>query len=241
MLTFLADARNGSSAATACGSFCCERVSARPGETNKIAINYANWVAPIGGRGISGAPAIVVKNITPVPSLAPANQPPTNTDYTPSVAANGTLNGTVATNGVDPESQPLTYAHLALYGPRYGTLVFNANGTYVYTPRSGFTGYDTFWFSTSDGVNKPVVNRVVVSVNPPSPAPALPAPILTPAVWVDPNRIAVRSPVLEFPLAVSPAARPGDLYRLELVQAAVDCDGVIYEHQSCFDVTIGTC
>lgn len=241
MLTFLADPRSGSSAASACGSCCCERLSARPGETNKIAINYHTWVSPIGGRGISGTPAIVVKNITPVPSLAPANQPATNTDYSPSVAMGGTLNGTVATNAADPESQPLTFAHLPLYGPRYGTLVFNANGSYVYTPRAGFTGYDAFWFSTTDGVNKPAINRVAITVNPPSPAPALPAPSALPPVWIDPNRVAVRSPVLEFPLQVSPAARPGDLYRIELVQAAVDCDGVIYEHQSCFDVTIGTC
>lgn len=242
MLTFLANSRDGStSSAATCGSCCCESATARPGETNKWVINYSSWVAPIGGRGLLGVPAYTFTKTTKPVTTTPANRPPTNTDYTFTTAINTALASTVATNGADPEGQALTFAILPLYGPAYGTIVFNADGTFTYTPQSNWYGRDEFFFSTSDSVNLPVVNKAFVTVNPAAPIPALPAPPPHQILSIDPLQVSVTGSILEFPLAVSPAAVPGDVYRLDLLMTAQDCSGTTFRHQSCFDIVIGKC
>lgn len=242
MLTFVANARDGGAAAgNGCAVCCCQRASARPGETNKWAINYHDWVAPIGGYGIVGVPTFRAEIITPAPTPSPANLPPTNTDYAPYTAYDTLYNGTVATNAVDPESQPLAYAHLPLYGPSSGTLVFNPNGTYTYKPNAGFVGYDVFWFTTSDQVNAPAINKVVIRTNPPSPAPALPVPVNIPAIHVDPASVSVRGSLVQFPVIAAPSLKPGDLWRLTVIARAMDCDGNTFSTLDCFDILIGKC
>ncbi|HZX33542.1 MAG TPA: Ig-like domain-containing protein [Rhodocyclaceae bacterium] len=48
----------------------------------------------------------------------------------------------------DPDGDVLT---LSIREPRYGSLTRNADGTYTYTPRHGFTGTDSFTYTVSDG------------------------------------------------------------------------------------------
>lgn len=242
MLTFLANARDGSgSGATSCGTCCCEAASARPGETNKWAINYANWVAGIGGRGLVSTPAFDVTKLSFAAAAAAANKPPTNANYSAVTAINTATTGTVATSAADPEGAAMTFAHLALYGPVNGRLAFAADGAWTYTPDSQFVGDDRFWFSTSDGTNVPVVNQVSLRVNDVAPAAQMVAKPAIPVVGIDPLKVAVATPVVSFPLSVSPAAVPGDIYRLTVIQNAMDCDGTVYSHQMCFDIVIGKC
>jgi hypothetical protein len=242
MLTFLADARDGSSAsASTCGSCCCKTASARPGETNPWIINYQPWVAPIGGRGIVGTPQYTFTKVLTGSTLNGANKPPTNTDYLFATAFGVPVVSTVATNAVDPEGQPISFATLPLYPPQYGTLVFNPNGTFTYTPQSNWYGYDSFYFTSSDGVNAPVVNKVTIQVNPLAPVPALPAPPTIPTFYIDPLKFSIRNPTVQFPVQVSPAAVAGDVWRLTLLVTAADCDATTYQHTSCFDITVGNC
>jgi VCBS repeat-containing protein len=49
----------------------------------------------------------------------------------------------------DADGNPLTYALVA--GPAHGTLVFNSDGTYTYTPSSGYSGPDSFQYKANDG------------------------------------------------------------------------------------------
>lgn len=49
----------------------------------------------------------------------------------------------------DADGNTLTYALVA--GPAHGTLVFNSDGTYTYTPSSGYSGPDSFQFKANDG------------------------------------------------------------------------------------------
>jgi hypothetical protein len=75
-------------------------------------------------------------------------------DVTPVTVVSG-AGGTVTTGRVvatDPEGDPITYR--ISQGPSFGTVDLQADGTYTYTPNSGFTGYDgvdTFVVSAVDG------------------------------------------------------------------------------------------
>jgi large repetitive protein len=70
-------------------------------------------------------------------------------------------------NDTDPEGRPLTA--VIITAPTSGTLTSNSDGTFTYTPATGFVGMDTFEYAASDGVNqaKATVNVFVVAPNRP--------------------------------------------------------------------------
>ncbi len=65
-----------------------------------------------------------------------------------------------AANGITPVT-----------GPAHGTLVLNANGTFVYTPQANFTGTDSFVYRISDGNGGFSEATVSLTVNPVNDAP----------------------------------------------------------------------
>jgi len=58
--------------------------------------------------------------------------------------------GNVLTNDFDADAGD-TLTVIANSSPTNGTLVLNANGSYVYTPNGGFSGSDSFSYTISDG------------------------------------------------------------------------------------------
>src|SRR5262249_41115726 len=58
-------------------------------------------------------------------------------------------------------------------GPAHGTLTFNANGSFLYTPATGFSGNDSFTYRASDG-SLDSLATVTLQV---SPAPATPGKV----------------------------------------------------------------
>jgi VCBS repeat-containing protein len=50
--------------------------------------------------------------------------------------------------------------------PTNGSLVLNANGSFTYTPNTGFTGNDTFTYRVSDGAGGTADGTVTLTVNP---------------------------------------------------------------------------
>ena len=52
-------------------------------------------------------------------------------------------------------------------GPTNGTLTLNPDGSFVYTPNTGYTGADSFTYTASDGTMTSNVGTVAVSVLPP--------------------------------------------------------------------------
>jgi large repetitive protein len=88
--------------------------------------------------------------------------------------ANGSIN--IAANGAavipasqglltlssDPAGDPLTAQLVS--GPSYGTLVLNQNGSYTYTPESGFSGTDGFSYNVSNGTNTSNTADVTINV-----------------------------------------------------------------------------
>ncbi|MEE6131985.1 tandem-95 repeat protein [Priestia sp. GS2] len=104
-------------------------------------------------------------------TVVPVNDPPiapnlitvtTNED----VAVGGVV------NAIDPDGDPLVYA--LEDGPTNGTVVVNADGTFVYTPNPNFTGTDTFTVRVTDAAGAFAIVNVQAIVNPVNDAPTVP-------------------------------------------------------------------
>lgn len=81
-----------------------------------------------------------------------------------SVAATGIL-----ANDHDVDGDPLTAA--LVLNPMHGVLVFNSDGSFTYTPQSGYSGPDGFSYQASDGnLSSPItqVNLLVSPIVPPA-------------------------------------------------------------------------
>ena len=105
-------------------------------------------------------------NVATVTLTINANQSPTATNDTYATAQNTPL--TIAAPGVlgndtDPESQTLTAQLVS--NPSHGTLTLNANGSFTYTPTTGYTGTDSFTYQASDGTTSSNVATVTITIN----------------------------------------------------------------------------
>ena len=87
-----------------------------------------------------------------------APRPPVPVNLAPIVAADSfsggegsKLTGNVLKNDSDPEGGALTAKVKS--GPANGTIEFSADGSFIYTPKAGFSGSDSFLYVASDGVN----------------------------------------------------------------------------------------
>ncbi|HND51288.1 MAG TPA: Ig-like domain-containing protein, partial [Pirellulaceae bacterium] len=120
-----------------------------------------NFIYRVSDGGLNSGNATVSITITPVNDAPIA----VNDSYATGYAT--TLNVPVAgvlANDTDVDSDTLTATLLT--GTSHGSLSFNSNGAFVYTPLIGYVGSDGFSYSTSDGV---VSSSAIVSltVNPP--------------------------------------------------------------------------
>lgn len=229
MLFFTVDPRNGAKSVDACGTCCCESIAARPGEVNGVLISYAAWAAPLGGHGLTNETTFEFEGVSVSPPLVDSAFART--------VMNTPLAGNLTALFPNPEGEPVEYEILDLYPPAGGIVELGANGAFTYTPTPLFTGIDRFWFSINGNIGE-----FVIAVDPSAEQP-IPQPPFTPAVYVPVKGRGVNSQAntLRFMLNVSPAAKPGDVYRLNIRQVAIDCDGNKYVHVSCYDISIGSC
>ena len=124
---------------------------------------------------LTSDPATVTINVTP------RNWPPVTAADAYSVNEDAVLTVTAASsvlaNDHDPEGLPIT-AQLVT-GPSHGTLTFNANGSFTYTPAANYNGPDEFWYRAFDGVRYSAAARVALTVNPVNDAPVAAADTYT--------------------------------------------------------------
>ena len=71
----------------------------------------------------------------------------------------------VLANGSDVDGDPLTAIQLSW--PANGTLAFNADGSFTYTPLAGWSGPDSFTYHASDGLSASEITTVTLTINPP--------------------------------------------------------------------------
>ncbi|MPT47846.1 MAG: tandem-95 repeat protein [Sphingobium sp.] len=85
----------------------------------------------------------------PVTPKPPVNAAPNAVDDSFSLKQDSKISGNVLANDTDANGDALTAA-LAT-GPANGTISFSKDGSFVYTPKAGFFGTDSFTYKTSDG------------------------------------------------------------------------------------------
>jgi VCBS repeat-containing protein len=90
----------------------------------------------------------------------------TNEDTPLTVPAPGVLG-----NDTDGDGNPLTASVAAGSGPAHGTLAFNQNGAFSYTPAANFNGTDTFTYKASDGTAQSNPATVTITITPVNDAP----------------------------------------------------------------------
>jgi Bacterial Ig domain len=115
------------------------------------------------GGSDTQALTITVTNVDEAP-FALADTYATNEDTVLTVTAPGAL-----ANDYDEDGSPITATLVS--GPTSGTLAFNANGSFVYTPNANFFGTDSFVYRVSDGALLSGVATVTITVNPDNQAP----------------------------------------------------------------------
>ncbi|MBT5488368.1 MAG: cadherin-like domain-containing protein, partial [Halieaceae bacterium] len=81
------------------------------------------------------------------------NDAPIGVDDTASATYNTTLNSStsVLANDYDPESASLTASSGSFTTAQGGSLTLQSDGDYAYAPPNGFSGFDTFTYTLSDG------------------------------------------------------------------------------------------
>jgi hypothetical protein len=102
---------------------------------------------------------------TAIVTLSVVNMPPSVSGVAYAVRHDDTL--TVSAPGVlqgvwDPNGDPLTAVLVS--GPSHGTLTFQPNGSFVYTPAVHFVGTDTFYFKATDGLADSNIAPVTITV-----------------------------------------------------------------------------
>ncbi len=79
------------------------------------------------------------------------------------------ITGNVLLNDTDEEGDSLTATLVS--GPGNGSLIFNADGSFTYTPNADFNGSDSFSYTADDGIFESNVATVTLTVTPVNDAP----------------------------------------------------------------------
>jgi VCBS repeat-containing protein len=130
--------------------------------------------------------ATVALHVSAPVTTPPSNTRPTSANDVYTVTSGSTLNipaAGVLGNDVDAEGSDLT---ASLFGPTLnGTIAFNADGSFSYTPNAGFEGIDAFMYSAFDGELASALAAVTIYVLPGT-APVAPVDPVDPCEPVDP-------------------------------------------------------
>src|SRR5262249_23639752 len=100
-------------------------------------------------------------------TVSPVNDAPVAADLAITSAEDATASGQAAASDVDGDA--LTFSLVA--GPAHGSLAFNADGTFTYTPNGNYNGSDSFTFKANDGTTDSNVSTVSIMVTPVNDAP----------------------------------------------------------------------
>lgn len=113
----------------------------------------------------NGTPSLCARATAYITVTSENSSPIANPDINLTVTGLAT-NGNVLTNDYDPDGNSLTVNTTPVMGPANGTLVLNADGSYTYTPNTGFNGTDTFYYEVCDnGIPGPLCDTTHVTID----------------------------------------------------------------------------
>lgn len=92
------------------------------------------------------------------------NRPPIAIDDINNTIINMAVTGNVLTNDWDPDNNSLTVTTTPVVSPAHGTVALNSNGSYTYTPTTGYIGEDTFTYQVCDNGAPSLCDQAVVTV-----------------------------------------------------------------------------
>ncbi len=115
---------------------------------------------------------LIINNTNPVNQAPVANNNNFNTNEETllSVPAPGVL-----ANDTDPDNDVLTA--ILQTSASNGNLTLNSDGSFTYTPNTGFTGEDTFTYVANDGTENSDIATVTIKVNPVNPTNTVPVSV----------------------------------------------------------------
>ena len=114
----------------------------------------------------SGTPAVcdvATVNINVKPSNITNNNAPVALSDNAVTKVNTAVSGNVMTNDKDPDKGQILTAAIVTQ-PTHGTVTLNANGTYTYTPTTGFVGSDSFTYKVCDNGTPSLCDDAVVNL-----------------------------------------------------------------------------
>lgn len=245
MKLFTADPRDGSLGA-ACSTCCCQTIVMRPGETDLVVLNYAAWAVPMGsGIQLVGQPDIQINRDDAACSQSSIDgfSPPAHAHST-FITPQGAATEIVLNDPADesPAGNSFSYRVHPNEGPRHGGISpYGADfiaGVFQYQPAPGFAGTDVVWFDMKDAQGRIYTFPVQMRVSNSSPT-----NVARLGAWVDLQKAIINQRLFEvsFPLTLSPDAKACEVFRMSLRQQARDCEGRLFTHYSCFDITAGKC
>ena len=122
-----------------------------------------NVIDPVSDAAAANCAYSVTTRMEDLPSTNPVNQVPkaVNDTATTTTGKAVTISNVLA-NDSDPDGDTLTIT--ANTNPTNGTVTRNG-ADFTYTPKSGFTGMDTFTYTVSDGKGGTATGTVTVTVN----------------------------------------------------------------------------
>jgi hypothetical protein len=217
-----------------CVKCCCEKLNLKPGTVNKVLVGYAPWAVPIGQ--LHCAPQFQIEQMDTCPVPVGSNIPPTKTaEIKFSTTINATLENTLTVMITDPESAAITFKLLTLYGPKHGKLDLKTDGSFSYVPMYNYVGEERFYVSASDGTGSAIFEvMIAIGIDPAT-------MVETPHVSVGPAVVDQRYFTVSFPVIVTPAANECEVWRLTVLQNAIDCECLCYTRTDCFDIGIVKC
>jgi hypothetical protein len=120
------------------------------GATGEATFTYTDQ-GPVGTLGTDRIRANIGTLLSNIAEMTwtPSNRAPVANPDDFTVDEDTVLNGNVVTNDTDEDGDAVTATLVS--GPASGTLVFNSDGSFTYTPQVNFCGTDGFTYQLNDG------------------------------------------------------------------------------------------